>query len=58
MAAIIPAGQGASVLFVGNSFTHCNDLPACVARLAAANGRELETAMATKGGERLSRHAA
>ena len=33
------------ILFVGNSLTYTNDLPAMVARLGARDGRRVETAM-------------
>lgn len=44
------------VLFVGNSLTEANDLPARVAALAAANGRKLEYQTITFGGYNLEDH--
>lgn len=47
------------VLFIGNSYTGVNDLPALVARLAAAGGgRRIETAAQLHGGATLEQHAA
>ena len=40
---ILPAPRPRRVLFVGNSLTYVNDLPALVARISAAEGRALET---------------
>lgn len=42
------------VLFVGNSLTYVNNLPATLAALAAANGHPVQTAMLVKGGATLS----
>jgi hypothetical protein len=54
------AGAGDSapvrVLFVGNSLTEWNDLPARVAGLAAATGRQLEYEAITFGGFNLEDH--
>jgi hypothetical protein len=44
------------VLFVGNSLTETNDLPARVAALAAATGRKLEYQTITFGGFNLEDH--
>jgi len=44
------------VLFVGNSLTATNDLPAYVAGLADASGRKLEYRMITVGGYNLEDH--
>jgi hypothetical protein len=44
------------VLFVGNSLTETNDLPARVAALAAATGRKLEYRTITFGGYNLEDH--
>jgi hypothetical protein len=57
------AGHGPSagctrVLFVGNSYTFVNDLPAVFAGLAAAGGHEVQTGMAAEAGATLARHAA
>jgi hypothetical protein len=38
------------VLFIGNSYTYVNDLPAMVAELARAGGRAIQTGMAAEGG--------
>jgi hypothetical protein len=46
------------VLFVGNSYTFVNDLPGMFARLAAAGGFEVQTAMVAPGGWTLAQHAA
>jgi hypothetical protein len=46
------------VLFVGNSYTYVNDLPAMFARLAEAGGFSVETAMAAAPGWTLADHAA
>jgi hypothetical protein len=47
---------GLRVLFVGNSLTETNDLPARVAVLAAATGRKLEYQTITFGGFSLEDH--
>jgi hypothetical protein len=44
------------VLFVGNSLTETNDLPAMVAALASASGRKLEFRTITFGGFNLEDH--
>lgn len=36
---------GMRVLFVGNSLTYVNDVPAIVAQIASANGRRIDTTM-------------
>jgi hypothetical protein len=46
------------VLFIGNSYTSVNDLPATFARLSAALGRTVVTAMIAPGGARLADHLA
>lgn len=46
------------VLFIGNSYTFVNDLPATLAELARAGGHTLETGMAADGGWTLAQHAA
>jgi lysophospholipase L1-like esterase len=48
--------NGRRVLFVGNSLTETNDLPARVAALAAATGRKLEYRTITFGGYNLEDH--
>lgn len=44
------------VLWVGNSFTYYNDLPATVREIAASQGVKLSCARFLKGGERFSGH--
>lgn len=46
------------VLFVGNSYTYCNDLPGTVSRLAAAAEPpvRIETGHVTRGGWSLEKH--
>jgi hypothetical protein len=59
-----PAGASAApvqepavrVLFVGNSYTYFNNVPAQVSALAAAGGHRLETKMVAPGGWRLRDH--
>jgi hypothetical protein len=46
------------VLFVGNSYTSVNDLPAMFARLAASGGRHVEAAMLTANAATLADHVA
>ena len=46
------------VLFVGNSITYVNNLPATFQALAAAQGKPVEAAMLVRGGETLSGHLA
>jgi hypothetical protein len=48
--------ESARVLFVGNSLTATNDLPAVAARLAAADGRRLEYRTVAFGGYNLEDH--
>ncbi len=45
------------VLFVGNSFTSRNDVPALVAHMARQRGREMQTASVVRGGASLRQHA-
>ncbi len=45
------------ILFVGNSFTYYNDLPAVFARLCAAAGHDISVGSVFKGGWYLSRYA-
>lgn len=42
------------VLFIGNSLTYVNNLPAVEAALAAGNGHAMQTAMLVKGGATLT----
>ncbi|HEX7473976.1 MAG TPA: DUF4886 domain-containing protein [Candidatus Limnocylindrales bacterium] len=44
------------VVFIGNSYTYVNDLPAMVAGLARAGGHQIETGMAAEGGWTLADH--
>src|SRR4030095_9697744 len=44
------------ILFIGNSFTARNDLPAFIAQLAAARGVEVEHALLSIGGASLRTH--
>lgn len=46
----------ASVLFIGNSYTYVNDLPALVKAMAEAKGHKLETDQVTPGGVTLEQH--
>jgi lysophospholipase L1-like esterase len=51
-------GECVRVLFLGNSYTYVNDLPAVFRHLAKAGGRNVETGMVANGGETLAQHAA
>ena len=51
-------GECVRVLFLGNSYTYVNDLPAVFRHLARAGGRNVETGMVANGGETLAQHAA
>jgi hypothetical protein len=44
------------ILFIGNSYTYVNDLPAMVAELSRAGGHHVETGMAAEGGLTLADH--
>jgi hypothetical protein len=44
------------VLFIGNSYTSVNDLPATFARVSAAQGHRVVTEMIAPGGARLADH--
>ena len=46
------------VLFIGNSYTYVNDLPAMFAQLAQSGGHRVETGMVAVGGSTLGEHAA
>ena len=50
------AATGESVLFIGNSLTESNDLPARVAEITAAAGHPLRTSAVTQGGASLLDH--
>ncbi len=45
------------ILFIGNSYTYVNDLPATFARLARSGGHRVETGISAQGGWFLSDHA-
>lgn len=45
------------ILFIGNSYTFVNDLPATLAKLAESGGKRIETGMAATGGWTLAQHA-
>src|SRR5687768_11449553 len=51
-----PRGGAPRVLFVGNSLTEGNHLPAMVAALARASGQPLEVEAVTRGGFSLEDH--
>ena len=46
------------ILFIGNSHTYVNDMPALVAKLAKKEGTDCEVAMIAHGGWFLEQHAA
>ena len=52
------SGESVDVLFVGNSFTHVNDVPGMVETIAAENGVSINTEMIAPGGAFLQEHAA
>ena len=45
-----------NVLFIGNSFTARNDVPALIAQLAEARGRQLQHQLIQAGGASLRMH--
>jgi hypothetical protein len=49
-------GPTVRVLFIGNSYTYVNDLPATFRKLACSGGHKVETGMAASGGWTLSDH--
>jgi hypothetical protein len=51
-----PYSDSVKLLFVGNSFTQRNDLPALLASLAAARGLSLEHELISAGGASLRTH--
>jgi hypothetical protein len=53
-----PADACTRVLFVGNSYTSVNDLPATFARVAESIGRPVHAEMIAPGGATLADHAA
>lgn len=52
----VQAQPSQRALFIGNSYTHVNDLPRMVSELAKANGEKLETVMDAPGGMTLEGH--
>src|SRR5262245_51775756 len=56
MATKVRRSDPLKVLFIGNSFTVRNDLPALIARLAAAKGKNLEHRLISAGGASLRQH--
>lgn len=44
------------ILFIGNSYTHCNELPRQLENLYRSAGAELSTQMITAGGASLQQH--
>ncbi len=55
---ILAADPDITVLFIGNSHTHVNDVPGSVVELAAANGVIVDVEVIAPGGYTLRRHAA
>lgn len=59
---LLPLGSAAQtqdslrVLWVGNSFTYCNDLPAMVREIASTQKMKLSCTRFVKGGERFAGH--
>jgi len=45
------------ILFIGNSYTYCNELPTLVAQLAVAGGKDVDVHQITAGGVTLEWHA-
>ena len=43
-----------NVLFIGNSYTFCNDMPTIFEQLAISNGKNITVHSVTKGGRRLN----
>lgn len=52
----LPSGQTKSILFIGNSLTYTNDLPAIVTRLAKQKGITVTTTMLAKPNYALEDH--
>ena len=50
------ADKPLKILFIGNSYTSVNNLPALVTALAEAGGRKIEAVTLLKGGATLERH--
>jgi hypothetical protein len=55
-AVTVQAQDTLRVLFVGNSYTYTNDLPALFSNLAASGGHPVVTAMSAPGGYTLEQH--
>jgi hypothetical protein len=53
-----PAARPLRILFVGNSLTYYNDMPAIVEAVGAANGVRIETGLVASGGATLHDHLA
>ncbi len=51
-----PERKALNVIFVGNSYTFCNDLPGTIGRLLEAGGTELRAGRYLKGGATLRQH--
>jgi len=51
-------GEPIRFLFIGNSYTICNDMPAMFAELMRASGHAVEVASSARGGWTLAHHAA
>ncbi len=45
------------ILFIGNSYTYCNELPTMLAQLASAGGKDVDVHQVTAGGVTLEWHA-
>lgn len=45
------------ILFIGNSYTYCNELPTMLAQLAVAGGKDVDVHQVTAGGVTLEWHA-
>jgi uncharacterized protein DUF4886 len=54
----LPGATCTRVLFIGNSYTYVNDLPATFAALAWAGGHRVETKTLATGGSTLAAHVA
>jgi len=54
---LIQSGFGLKVLFIGNSYTYYNDLPTMVAKVAKADGVDLEYDSHTEGGWTWEQHS-
>jgi len=55
--ACFPDAKATSILFIGNSHTYFNDLPAMVTEMAHAAGAPVSTYRVVKGGWKLCQHA-